>query len=530
MKIWIVSMECAGIAEAGGVKNVTYSLCKEFCELNNKTTLFIPIFKCTNFNFVENIQNLFEEEIDICGKKEKVSYLQGFSKTGKFQIIFINHKCFSEKEEIYTYTENEQKLNPENKKGIGHKDSLFMDILFQKAVCKYGQKIPRSDIPEIIHCQDASTAVLPAFVKNEKCLKKSKCVVTIHNCGPAYHHEFSSIGEAAWYTNLSTELLENSMNKSRCEPFLIAANSGAELTTVSEDYAKEILNPLNVELTDGLSPLFAEKKIQITGITNGFDFERYNPEDTNVSCLPFEFSPEKNDLEGKIKCRKFFIQNVINTDNFDFFGIKKFGFLECSSDYSKEIYISYHGRITSQKGIEILANAIPPILQSFPEVRFVICGQGELALEEEIIELTKIHKGKVAFLNGYNKKIARLSTATGDFIVLPSFFEPCGLEDFIAQVYATIPIAHKTGGLNKIKDGETGFLYEHNTSGVLISKISEVIMIKKLKPTLINKIIKNGATLVRKEYLWKNVIQKKYLPFFKEILKKNKENLQNDID
>ena len=85
----------------------------------------------------------------------------------------------------------------------------FLDVLFQKAVCAYGSIIPRSDIPEILHCQDASTAMLPAFIANSKNFKKTNSVVTIHNAGPFYHHSFSSIGEAAWYTGLETELLEN---------------------------------------------------------------------------------------------------------------------------------------------------------------------------------------------------------------------------------------------------------------------------------------------------------------------------------
>ena len=113
-------------------------------------------------------------------------------------------------------------------------------MLFQKAVCAYGSIIPRSDIPEILHCQDASTAILPAFIVNSKAFKKTNSVVTIHNAGPFYHHSFSSIGEAAWYTGLTTSLLEKSMNARAVEPFLIAANSGAYLTTVSEDYAREL--------------------------------------------------------------------------------------------------------------------------------------------------------------------------------------------------------------------------------------------------------------------------------------------------
>jgi len=530
MKLWFVSMECAGIAEAGGVKNVTFSLCKEFSDLKHKVTLFIPVFKCNEWDLISDYEDCLESEVSICGKIEPVVYKKGICTDGNFDVVFINHPSFAEKEAVYTYTEHEQSLNPEHKKGNGHKDGLFIDILFQKAVAEYGRKITKSEIPDIIHCQDASTAVLPAFVNELKCYKKTKCIVTIHNCGPAYHHEFSSIGEAAWYTGLSTELLETSLNKGRCEPFLIAANSNAELTTVSETYAEEITNPFNVDITDGLSPIFAEKKIHITGITNGFDFERYNPQDTEASLLPFDFNPEKNELDGKFKCRKYFIQNIVNTDNFDTTGIKKFGNLECSSDYSKEIYFAYHGRITTQKGLNVLAEAIPGILQNFPNVRFVIAGQGEPALEDQIIELTKHYKGKITFMNGYNKIIARLSSAICDFIVLPSFFEPCGLEDFIAQVYGTVPVAHKTGGLNKIIDEETGFLYDHNNSEVLIAKLSEVIMTKVLKPNQITKIMKAGAASVRKDYLWKTVVQKKYLPFFKEILKKNEENNDLSVD
>ncbi len=520
MKLWIVSMECAGIAEAGGVKNVSFSLCKEFTRLNHKVTLFIPVFKCNTWENVLEYKEIFTDvPIEICGKTEKVSYASAISSEGNFSIIFINSRSFAEKENIYTYSENEEKMNPIHKKGTGYEDAIFMDVLFQKAVYEYGRKIPRSEIPDIVHCQDASTATLPGFMHKGKTFSKSKAVVTIHNCGPGYHHNFSSIGEAVWYTGLDTQLLTDSTNGTTVEPFLIAANSGAYLTTVSEDYALEITDPLNIQFTDGLSAIFAEKNIKIKGITNGFDLERYNPEFKGVSLLPFEFSPEKNELDGKLKCRKFFIQNIVNTDNYDCTGIKKFGHLECSPSFTKEIYFSYHGRITNQKGIIILLDAIPSIIQNFPNTRFILVGQGDPGLENEILKLTKQFAGKVVFLNGYHRVITRLATASADFTILPSFFEPCGLEDFIAQVYGTIPIAHKTGGLNKIQDYKTGFLYENNTFGCLISKITEAIMIKLLKPSQFSKMIKTAACEVRKEYLWKNVIQKKYIPFFKEILK-----------
>jgi len=523
MKIWEVSMECAGIAEAGGVKNVTFSLCKEFTELKHKVTLFIPVFKCSCLDNLFDFQKIENSvEVELCGKKEAVFYTFAKNPAG-FDVVLVNHPLFAEKEAVYTYTENEEAKNSENKKGTGHHDGLFLDVLFQKAVSAYGSIIPRSEIPDILHCQDASAALLPAFIADVKAFKKTSAVVTIHNAGPYYHHSFSSIGEAAWHTGLSTSLLEKSMNGKCVEPFLIAAESGTYLTTVSEEYAKELTDYRNVDATEGIAAIFAEKKVDIKGITNGFDFDRYNPENKEVSRLPFEFQPEKNDLEGKYKCRKFFIQNIVNTDNYKAAGIKKYGKLDCSSDYTREIYIAYHGRITGQKGISVITEAAPAILENFPNVRFIIAGQGEARLEIDIVRLAEKYPGRVTFMNGYNQTVVRLATAVSDFILLPSFFEPCGLEDFIGQVYGTIPVAHRTGGLNKIIDGKTGFLFESNTPGSLIAKLSEIIMLKNLRPSQISRMIKSAAYSVHHEYLWRNVIQKKYLPFFKEILRNNKD-------
>ena len=146
-------------------------------------------------------------------------------------------------------------------------------------------------------------------------------------------------------------------------------------------------------------------------------------------------------------------------------------------------------------------------------------GQGEVDLENAIIDLTKQFPGKITYLNGYNQSIARMVCAINDFIVLPSYFEPCGLEDFIAQVYGTLPVAHRTGGLNKIINEKSGYLYDRNSSECLTAKLCEVIMIKKLKAGEITKVIKSAASYIHKEYLWKTVVQKKYIPFFKEILK-----------
>ena len=204
MKIWIVSMECAGIAEAGGVKNVSFSLCKELALLGHKVTLFIPVYKCTSYELIKKLKKDGGGTIQInqCGKQEQISYSTAVCTQGDFDVVFVNHQSFAEKEGVYTYTAAEQEKNPDFVKGFGHKDTLFMDSLFSKAVCAYSSCIKESEIPDIIHCQDASTALVPSFAIKNKDFEKTATVVTIHNAGPAYHHNFSSIGEAAWITGL----------------------------------------------------------------------------------------------------------------------------------------------------------------------------------------------------------------------------------------------------------------------------------------------------------------------------------------
>ena len=105
MKIWTVSMECAGIAEAGGVKNVAFSLCKEFSELKHKVTLFIPVFKCTCLDALFDFQKLeTPAEVELCGKKEAVYYTLAKSTAG-FDVVLVNHPLFAEKEAVLWYKE-----------------------------------------------------------------------------------------------------------------------------------------------------------------------------------------------------------------------------------------------------------------------------------------------------------------------------------------------------------------------------------------------------------------------------------------
>ncbi len=522
-----MSMEFAGISEAGGVKNVARSLGEELAQCGNNVTLFIPQFGCTNFDEITDIrENAFPPfSLHICGLGETVSFTSASLVHTGIRIVFITNPHFSEKLGVYTYTEEEEKADPSHKRGSGHTDSLLLEALFQRAVASFGGNIPQ-DPPDIVLCEDATAAVLPSYIAygGLSVYKKTKCVVTVHNAGPAYHHSFATIAEAKQYTDLPESVLYGALNGDRIEPFLLAAGCAA-ISTVSTQYAEELTDPANNADTGGLSGIFAQRSIRVTGITNGIDYERYNPTHNTASLLPFQYNPEQGDLDGKYKCRDFFLahfaaekQADLHAQNVRYLtGITRSGYIRPCSDSGHEVFFSYHGRIVSQKGISVLAQAAKKITAAYENVRFVIIGQGEPGLEHDMENLAASSGGSIVFFKGYNRAMARLASAVCDFIVLPSYYEPCGLEDFIAQIFGTIPVAHAAGGLKKIIDGTTGFLYSPNTPETLAQILSSLIERKNAEPELFRKIIVQAAAYVHEKYSWHEVTANQYVPFFNSL-------------
>ena len=178
------------------------------------------------------------------------------------------------------------------------------------------------------------------------------------------------------------------------------------------------------------------------------------------------------------------------------------------------VYFSYHGRIVHQKGLEVLADAAEMIMEKNPDCCFMIMGQGDRVLENTHITLAEKYTGRYMYIRGYDRAFVRLCVASADFIVLPSFFEPCGLEDFIGQIFGTIPIAHATGGLKKIINGQTGFLYKPNTPENLAEKMLELAVKKHTDPEKLREIATYAAKYVFSEYSWKNIIEQHYLPMY----------------
>lgn len=526
MNVWLVSREYAGIAEAGGVKNVSCSLSENLAALGHSVTLFIPMYGCTDISQLKAFQNEWKIPVTVTasGSNCQVSYSHGTF--NGVEIVFVNHRCFSEKKAVYTYTREEEKEDSSHKQGTGHSDVLFMNTLFQKAVIAYGTLLEEdsSQGPQIIHCQDAATSMVPVFMEHEKKISESaknffmntKCVVTIHNAGPGYHHEFYSMHDAQFITGLPAELLQSGLNGQNIEPFLLAETCSC-ITTVSPQYAEEIISGKTD--TAGLSEEFRRRGTKIIGITNGIDLSRYTPSDTSQSLLPYPFDPESENFEGKYKCRshlltKYASENKRNANPKD---IETYGYI-VPNDGHDITYVAYHGRVVWQKGITVLAKSAEQLLEKNLPVRFIFIGQGQPELEKELTQLALRYEGKCVYFRGYDRFLSRLCMASADVAVFPSFFEPCGLEDLIAQIFGTIPVAHATGGLCKITDDETGFLYRENTPEKLTSILEALIKIKSRAGTdFFRRMISHTSANVRDNFSWKKVIQNKYIPLYESL-------------
>lgn len=514
MTIWVVAREYAGIAEAGGVKNVVCSLSEALVKQGHKVVCFLPFYGCVNTQSLGTfMQNKYSSMVESAGERYAISYSTGF--LNGVQLVLVGAQCFWSKQNVYTYCAADLQTFPGCKIGEGYAEQHLMNTVFEKAILAFGEEYcSKEDSPQIVHCHDACAAALPAIISCYKkhSFDKTKFVVTIHNAGPYYHHEFKDVEEAYFYTGIKKEILEKAKNGDRVEPYLLASQFGA-LTTVSPDYAKELCDSENPN-TDGLSKIFAERKIPILGITNGFDIGRYEPENPDVSRLPYAYSPEKLDLAGKYKAREYFLEKIAGRDAPEIAGMPKSGWL----DDAGRVYFAYHGRLVRQKGILVLLEAARELLKKVPEARLVINGQGEEALRDKCAAFAGEFHGKVVFYYGYEKAMSRMFTAAADFALLPSDFEPCGTEDFIAQVYGTIPVAHSTGGLKKILDGKTGFLYEPNTPDRLAALMVELSQKKLKNAKCYDKIIREAAKTLRQKYSWKNVAKEQYERLYWELM------------
>jgi starch synthase len=296
------------------------------------------------------------------------------------------------------------------------------------------------------------------------------------------------------------------------DPFLAAAPY-AVMNTVSEQYAQELQETDDDVLTGWLGHTLGERGVVLAGVTNGIDPAEFDTADIVQSGIDAPFNPlAKGPLSGKHLCKETLLREL--TGKQEVGGITPIG----SLDFAPELPLfTFIGRLNEQKGVGVLLAALRGLLASEPGFQFLLLGSGGHDEERELTRLAEKeeNKGRVCILRGFNPALANRVFAAGDFFLIPSRYEPCGLTDFIAQLFGNLPIVHRVGGLVKVVDGETGFSYIKHSPAALSTAMQRGMALYREHPAKIRVMQRQAVERIRERHTWQ-VVMKQYLQLYQE--------------
>jgi starch synthase len=327
--------------------------------------------------------------------------------------------------------------------------------------------------PAVVHAHDWQTGLVAAFLADYSV--RPKTVFTIHNLAYGGHFSYSDFVRlqlpSQWW---SSEGVEFHGGFSMLKAGVVYDDA---VTTVSPTYAAEICTP---EFGYGLDGLLLSRKYKLHGILNGIDTTIWNP--STDAHLPAHYSAGRI-LPGKRRNKQALLER----------------FLPQVDDAAMQApLLGLVGRLVEQKGIDWVLAAIPVLLAE-TDVRFVILGSGQASYEQKLLRLAKQHPGRVFVEIGYDEPLAHRIEAGADMFLMPSRFEPCGLNQMYSLRYGTLPAVFKTGGLaDTVIDANAATLKDGTANGFVFD-------IPDVKAFL--NMIRRALDLYRQPAQWRRVQQ-----------------------
>ncbi|MBN1837523.1 MAG: glycogen/starch synthase [Spirochaetales bacterium] len=525
--VWHVSREYGGLAEAGGLKDVVSGLAQALAEAGVPTAVVLPRYGFLDLGSLGarkhpvGFRLALPSDTQVSAPVEEPVQVYAL-KRGRVQIYLLDSPCTRAKRDIYTYTAADEDEDPNRRRGTGHWDAHHLNLILQRGALELALA---DRAPELFHCHDGHAALLPALLREHpryrRGLAASRALVTIHNAGWGYHQEIYDLEYAAGLTGLPRSVLEKGLLGGAVDPLLLGALY-APVTTVSEGYAEEISSGAHELLTGGLGEAYRRAGVRLQGITNGIDPRGHDPRRPKESGLPHRFDPSKGQLEGKRRCRRALVDllqsqrgAVSETDagQNPLAGVKCYGGLDAEAPVP--LY-SFVGRLTAQKGLDVLVEALGQLFRERAPLQALILGQGDRGLEERLLRLSREvpAAGKLGVMLGYNTLASKYLFAAGDFFLVPSEYEPCGLTDFYAQVMGNLPIVHAVGGLVKVRDGETGYAYHEHSAEALCEAIRESLSDWQHRSEHLEGMRRRAFAEIFEQHTWDRVLSEHYLPLY----------------
>jgi len=486
LNILIVASEMEPYAKAGGLADVTSSLARALNANGHDVRVVIPKYSSIDTQNI-SLTPVVEPMGVWMGTTEEWCGVSEFKDSHNIPIYFIDHKLYFHREGLY-----------HNKLMHDYDDNPVRFGFFSRAALQLCKDINFK--PDIVHANDWQSALVPAYLKiwhwNDTLLGSAASVLTLHNVAyqgiySKHHMDYLGLG---WH-NFTEEKMESYDRLNILKTGIYYADI---ISTVIPSFAKEITQPHG---GFGLAPYLSRRKTDLYGIVNGIDETVWNPETDPL--LPAHFS--SSNLRGKASCKRA-LQKKFN--------------LKTSSSVP---VIGAIGRFVEQKGFHLIAQSIHGILDTM-NIQFVILGTGEHDLQHFFGTLPERYPGKAGSYIGFDNECAHLIEGGCDFFLMPSQFEPCGLNQLYSQHYGTLPIVRATGGLDDTVEncdeqtGEgTGFKFHEATADALYHTVKWAVSIYEKKPSLIRTMIRRVMDL---DLSWKKSAEIYETAYYRAISKK----------
>jgi starch synthase len=411
LKILFATTEAVPFCKTGGLGDVCGALPLELARLGHEPVLILPAFRqaIQSGRPIETTGTFFE--VPIGRKMVAGTFLKSHLPDSDVPVYLVQHDQYFDRPELYRAN------------GRDYKDNCERFVFFCRAVLEAVKVLELGT--EIIHCHDWPSGLIPAYLKTELCgvppYDSAASVFTIHNLayqGNFWHWDMELTGIDWKYFNWRQ--MEFFGNLSFMKTALAFADT---LSTVSPRYAQEIQLP---PLGSGMEGILQYRRNDLFGIMNGVDYRVWNPaNDRNLNGHNYTVNTF---VEGKRACKAALQQEV---------GLPQ---------AADQPLIAMIGRLVDQKGFDLVANVIPQWVTA-SNAQWVLLGTGEPHYHQLLEDLAAKHPDKVAVRLTFSDELAHRIEAGADIFLMPSRFEPSGLNQLYSLKYGTVPVVHATGGL-----------------------------------------------------------------------------------
>ncbi|OGC94808.1 MAG: starch synthase [candidate division Zixibacteria bacterium RBG_16_53_22] len=452
-KILLVSPEAVPFAKTGGLADVAGALPKALKALGHDIRLAMPLYRQIDKSkyFLREVDSNLSAEA--AGRKESFALYEDGRQGRAFDTWFVSHPGFFDRPELYKdpstgqdYIDNEERF-----------------AFLARAVL---ESCRATDfMPDIVHCNDWQSGLIPAFMKVDPRFPEFREIATllsIHNIGyqgnfPATSFQILGLDDSLFQPDQGFEYWG-------MVSFLKAGIWYSDIiNTVSKRYAQEIQT--SNEFGYGFEGILRDRAGDLFGVLNGIDYDVWNP--AKDELIPAKFKPEK--LEGKAKCK-----NALR---------RKTKLPMVRKDVP---IIGIISRLADQKGFDLLAEVADDILAL--DLQMVILGTGDKKYHDLFIELQAKYPKKLSVTLGFDNELAHLIEAGSDMFLMPSRYEPCGLNQMYSLKYGTIPIVRETGGLadtienvNPARGTGNGFVFRKYDSREMLNAVKFALEVYRNK-------------------------------------------------